>query len=122
MAKYYYMLSSLVITLTLASLFVGISARRHLLQSTQPPVTAFPPIPRTTMPPGLLPQPNVFPPLPNTQTPSLPNPTQQPNINIPSFFPQINIPNFPFNIPINLPFNIPTSIPTIPFFTPPPSK
>ncbi|CAH2061504.1 unnamed protein product [Thlaspi arvense] len=127
MAQYW--LSSLVIALTFTSFFTGLSARRHLLQSTpatQPPVTTFPPLPTTTMPPlppslpqPTLPQPTAFPPLPSTQMPTLPNPTQP--INIPNF-PQINIPNFPINIPNNFPFNLPTSIPTIPFFTPPPSK
>ncbi|KAL0733644.1 hypothetical protein Bca4012_009854 [Brassica carinata] len=124
-------LSSLVIAVTFTSLFTGLSARRHLLQSTpatQPPVTTtFPPLPKPTMPPPMpsslpqpnLPQPAAFPPLPSSQIPSLPNPTQP--INIPNF-PQINIPNFPISIPNNFPFNIPTSIPTIPFFTPPPSK
>ncbi|CAN8328483.1 unnamed protein product [Cochlearia groenlandica] len=118
---------SLVIVLTFTSFFTGLSAHRHLLQSTpatQPPALTFPPLPKTTMPPlpslpipqqqplPTLPQPTGLPPMP-TQIPSLPNPVQPTIPNIP----QVNFP-----IPSNFPFNLPFNIPNIPFLTPPPSK
>ncbi|KAL1190371.1 hypothetical protein V5N11_016753 [Cardamine amara subsp. amara] len=107
---------SLVIALTFTSFFTGLSAHRHLLQSTpatQPPALTLPPLPKTTMPPLLpslptppqqtlpqpqptLPQPTGLPPMPSRQIPSFPNLVQP---TIPNF-PQVNIP----------------------FLTPPPSK